>query len=1374
MTTRYFFLFLLVSLRSAALSDLPTHRFKHLGIDQGLSQSMITAICQDYKGFMWFGTRDGLNRYDGYDFKIYKADNYQKDALTDNHITSIYEDNRQQLWIGTLHGGLLVYSRAKDSFIRINSQAFPPEARYVSTITGHGDRIFISFLSGHVIQISTSRNEAVTNQHYLPAVRVLTRLTPGETQGIFCISSSPDGTVWLNGAKGFTAYNRSGHPLHTSFKSYPTYVVDYREGSPLSPVRNDKLSPLHNDIYKIKTDLDQQHWMTSSLGLYHFNPKKKEFILYRFDDSVVSLLPVTDRAGRKRVWMSTHRRGLGVFHPETRTASFHSYSKLGGAEFRDMLLSIMYLGRDENIWLGTNGRGLLMYSENLSLFKTGRLATESSAENPGRSIYALFSSKSRTGESILYSSLRALVQVNQDGIETSGQSIAAGLASRSITQDGKGNIWFGNKQGLFRYDIRKRTAKQMLHNDGDMVISIYAESTSLIWYTTYSALCTFNPVTGARERFPFSPELSSRLESLFYSSIQPDPDGTLWIGTTNGLYHFDPAQRKFLRVFRNNTADRNSLSASEIKSVLPDPAHPGKFLWVGTTMGLNLLDKSSGTFSRFTTLDGLPNNTIYGILPDNEGNLWLSTNQGISVMNRDTRTFMNFDVHNGLQSNEFNTGAYFKSSDGEMFFGGINGYNRFYPKEILIREKHLPITVSEVRLLNQDGAHPFRFSEDTPNRLAHDQNNINLTLTVPNYTSPGKTRYAYRIVNRDTAWIELGKSRTVTLTNLSPGSYVFQARGTNGSGKWDEGLVTMTFQISPPWWSSLPAQAAYLMISAGFLYWFWLRYKKRTTARQQLEIERQKAFAIIELDKAKSRFLANITHEFRTPLTLINGHIERLKSGRHSEPPLQQYAEMERNSHQLLRLINQLMDLTRLESGKFPVRYEKRDLLSDLRDNVFAFKGIAGQNNIRLTLEIEADSELYLSENQVYIDENIFTTIISNLLSNALKFTDSGGWIKVYAGFDVRTRHLTVRVSDNGPGIPPDELHRIFDRFYQSDSTTVRGHAGSGIGLSLVKELVTLQRGSVAIESKPGSGCIFTVVLSEGPQSTDDGITVQTDDHLPQREEGLTYRDTADSRQDIPLLLLVEDHADLRKFIRESLGDGYRFAEATNGADGLQAAIQLIPDLIISDVMMPGTDGLEFCQLLKNAELTSHIPIMMLTARATRDDRLSALETGADDYLTKPFSTQELSIRVRKLLNSRWLLLRNAGRKEPTQTLPTAEQVFLEKMTGVICEHLRDPAFGVEQLAGLTHMSTSQLHRKIKAITGMPPVLLIKDCRMRRAIELLRAGQENISGVAFLIGFDDPGYFTKVFKKHFGFLPSDRDRLTSAAIHRPFTDTSAS
>jgi signal transduction histidine kinase/DNA-binding response OmpR family regulator len=639
-----------------------------------------------------------------------------------------------------------------------------------------------------------------------------------------------------------------------------------------------------------------------------------------------------------------------------------------------------------------------------------------------------------------------------------------------------------------------------------------------------------------------------------------------------------------------------------------------------------------------------------------------------------------------------------------------------------------------------------------------------ITLSSLDFAAPHRNRYAYRIKNQGDEWIRQGTDREITFNYLTPGKYIFQARATNSTGHWNPHITEATIVIPPPWWRSGWAYFLYVLIIIGLLLFFG----KRELNRVRLQMEAGK---LKELDKLKSRFFANISHEFRTPLTLLIGPLEDLMNGGDTQAFKAVLPEMHRNSKRLLQLINQLLDLSQLDSGKYKVNATRQDILSFVSQIVQAFSPMAHAKNIRLETHVDPHLTSALTRKKVafYFDDDILEKILSNLLSNALKFTSEGGSVIVIMGIPETTPgFLELRVADSGEGIPTEKLPHVFDRFYQAGNSESQA-AGSGIGLALLKELVELHQGKISVSSTPGEGTTFSCLLpfSEKIGLTDYPAIKKEKIPVPIAEsfvkEDLSTAVKINNDRDKPLILLVEDQQDVRKYMKIRLEGSYAIMEARHGKQGLQMAVESIPDLVISDVMMPEMDGFELCRMLKKDNRTSHIPVILLTAKAEDTDKITGLDAGADAYLIKPFNSEELRIRVENLITLRNNMRAKFSNKlvvEPNEITGTSQdRLFVQKVLAAAETHLDDSGFTVETLGKTMHMSPSQINRKLKAIINQTALQFIRSIRMQRAMELLRNNAGTVAEVAYQTGFEHPSYFSKVFKAHFGCLPSEKEKF---------------
>jgi signal transduction histidine kinase/DNA-binding response OmpR family regulator len=892
------------------------------------------------------------------------------------------------------------------------------------------------------------------------------------------------------------------------------------------------------------------------------------------------------------------------------------------------------------------------------------------------------------------------------------------------------------------------------------------------WITGLNcSLVRFDTATGLFENFSYAGLFGEQAGSVQAFALAEDGNGILWIGTQLGLVRCKPGAGGFdFRLLRTDAANRQGLSNNSIACLLPDPADPSGILWVGTKGGgINRFDQRTGLFTHITTREGLPDNVIYGILPGDEAELWGSTNRGIFKLSLSTGAsgsfagdITTFTEAQGLQDNEFNTQAFFRASNGELLFGGVNGLNRFFPREVILDSMAPPVFLVGIQINH----HPATFGEQQshleapPEHLSrlvlnHDQNNLSFEFAALDFTHPPLNRYRYRLLGIDRQWVELGTSRFAHFTHLEPGSYTLMVQGSNGEGPWQDLARPLEIVIHPPWWRSAAAYALYLLL---LLYAGWQIYRfqmRRMQMREQLAFEQRETERIRAMEEMKTNFFSNVTHEFRTPLTLILEPVRRILSGT-KEPETRENALLvAANSQRLLGLVNQLLDMAKLESGNLRLDLRYDDFAETLRGVYRSFLPLAEQRGIRLSLNIESGTGTFL------FDRDKVEQILNNLVSNALKFTPGGGSVTVRCSREQAGDNppgMRIEVADTGIGIPADALGRIFDRFYQVDGETAR--AGTGIGLALSRELAMRMNGNIGVQSEPGKGSVFCFFLplpennierAAPPPAAD----VETETQAPAPADAVANRQS---------LLLVEDNAELRHFIRKTLSENWDVAEASDGREGLAKAREILPDIIVSDVMMPEMDGYALCAELKNDELTAHIPVVLLTAKSAMDSKIRGLRTGADDYLTKPFNSGELLVRLESLAENRRLLRRKYSRL-PAETIAGDEaqesaamsppdREFMRRFILLLEQNLSDETIGVEELAQRMFISRVQLYRKIKALTDRNVTDFVRDYRLDRAMAMLKNREGRVQEIAARVGFGSEKYFSRAFRDKFGVPPS--------------------
>lgn len=1378
-------LFLFVAFITSSLlhAQIDQPRFKHLTVDDGLSQNAVFAILQDKRGFMWIGTKDGLNRYDGYDFTVFRYDPFDSTSLSSNQVTALYEDSRGFLWIGTVDGGFNCFDRETETF-----QRFTHITRLLNNETFYGITAITEDVNGNV-WIGTAGNGlfklTYTNRENDPEWEVAHFLHNPDIPGSLSDNGVNDLHVDSNGDLWIGTRNRldklPDEKYGENFKQYIIYVKN-----PEAPVTHQDSS-----ITAIHEGEDGILWLGAMSGLVRFDTNDgrythfpHDYEIFRYGWGRISEI-TEDEFGR--LWLATPGV-LMRFDTERKSYEYFRHDPLNPQSISFNGVSSIHRDRTGIVWFGTPGYGVNLLVPRAHRFQKMVRAADTASRIAGFSVRSILEDDA----GFLWISTDVLYRWNR----TTGELISFETTSDRPDDFGNTGAWamiqsrksgdqyFATFQGLFRREHRTGKIYQYKYDSSDPtglpqkeVFGVYEDNKGSIWITTRNYFSKLEDVDAGRfQHFQYTQTTADR---LIRPQIYQEAKGRFWLGTEDGLLLFDPGAG-IVNEYRNDPQDESSISNNSIRSICPDPDDPGNVLWLGTAGGgLNRFDIESEQFRYYTIEDGLPNNVVYGVLADENGYLWLSTNKGLSRFARETETFKNYDINDGLQSNEFNTGAFYKSKNGEMFFGGIHGLNYFFPSDIIDNPYHPEIVITGLRILNRDVSHKDENSvlwksitETDVITISHLDNIITFEFAALDYSAPQKNQYAYMLEGFHKEWVRTGVSRTATFTNLGPGTYTFRVRGTNNDGVWSEREASALLIIDPPFWQTWWAYVLYAI--GGFLVLYVLRRYEmnRMRLKNQLRLEHVNRDRMKELDSLKSRFFANISHELRTPLTLIMGPAKQLSSEIDNERLRHKSRLIHSNAQRLLRLINQLLDISRLESGTMKLHAGLYDIVPFVRGIAMSFSAYAERKRIKLSF---TSSEERIA---LYFDRDKAEKIFINIISNAIKFTPADGSVSVDVSIDKNESgsSISVAVRDTGIGIPSDQIQHVFDRFYQVGGSSSHEHEGTGIGLALVKELVELHRGSVTVASEIGKGSVFTVLLPLGKKHLSPGEIVERDEDrfeaAPDFRENGEYVEEIDHPQeelvgmqanenDI-LILLVEDNKDFRDFIREQLTNNYTILEATNGVEGFTIASDRIPDLIISDVMMPKMNGYELCRKLKTDQLTSHIPFILLTARAGERDKFTGLKIGADDYLIKPFNSQELLLRVGNLIESRRRLREKYSEGialKPTDIAVTpVDKRFIEHVLDVVDSHMSDVNFSVEILAEKMNMSHSQMHRKLKALTNLSASQFIRSIRMQRALDLLKKNAGNIAEVAYMVGYNDPGYFTRTFKNYFEYLPSDVER----------------
>ncbi len=789
-------------------------------------------------------------------------------------------------------------------------------------------------------------------------------------------------------------------------------------------------------------------------------------------------------------------------------------------------------------------------------------------------------------------------------------------------------------------------------------------------------------------------------------------------------------------------------------------------LYAGTEQGL--FQANPKPPFAFTYISALGEQLINALREDKSGKLWITTNQGMFWYEPSAASAIQFRSSDGLQGDEYNFNAAAATSQGLLAFGGVNGLTLFDPQKVILNTSKPPVVITSLKIANQevpvynanrsDGYMlPQTINHTTDLTLRHDQNYLTFNFAALDFTNPTRNKYAYKLEGIDNDWVYADAlNRSATYTNLTPGAYILRVKAANNDNLWNADGAAVAIRILPPWWRTWWAYAMYILAAVAALVLARRNIIQRERLKTQLQLEHVEVTKLKELDDFKSRFFANISHEFRTPLSLIIGPTEKLLAD-DKEKNYPELGIIHNNSISLLNLVNQMLDLSRVEAGSLQLQVRKTDLTTGLKIFTSPFYSLAASKRIDLSVVVPSTAI------DGYADLSFLEKIVNNLLSNAIKYTQAGGLVTFKA--EDKNGYLQITVTDTGMGIPDSQIDKIFDRFYRVHEVT--SVEGTGLGLALTRELVRTHRGEITVTSEYGKGSTFIVTLPIAEQYySADEYRTEPPDYLPLKEPLpdttpaiVVDTNASPNGSEKPVLLVIEDNTELRDFIKSTLISSYTVLEAPDGETGLRLAIDNVPDIIITDWMMPRMDGATVCRNIKSTTATDHIPIILLTAKAGVESRIEGLETGADDYLTKPFDLRELRIRVANLIEQRKKLQAKYQTGASFSYKPikaeSANEKFLKRLHEIVEERISDSKFGVEELAREIGMSRVQLYRKLTALTNQSAVEFLRTYRLERAADLLRQGVGNVAEIAFQVGFDNPSYFTKTFREHFGTLPSE-------------------
>lgn len=1376
MRLRYLSLVILM-LVIASSSFVNGMRFRKIDMSSGLSYNSVMCVYEDSEGLLWVGTREGLNKYNSQDFTIFKHDFNDPGSLTNNHINTIYETLSGDLWIGTING-ISKFNREDESFTNFLAPADSTELSngYVKSIVEDGaGNLWVGTSNGLSIY---SFSEDSFEHVYLASL-------PTFSNNIISLFRDRSGLIWVGTKGGLYVWEE---------EVFKKVTVD--------PVRENQSSLF--EIRDVKQSADGRIWVaTEDFGVYVFQyaegrvDQKRHWSTRNSDLLSNQVRKVFVEDGK--IWLAT-LKGLCIIDEVNEEILNFEYSIENPEGISRGSVHDVIRDRNGGYWVATYSGGLNYYHEQNNLFQHYK---RSAGVSGGLIDNAINGFQEDSEGNIWVATGGGIDRFNPEArVFDRGMSVASDALSNNIIKalvaDGQGGLWLGTYEGLNYFDIERNYVTKFFHAPGqnslnqNQIHALHVDEEGLLWIGSNGGeLQVYNPKTGLFEDVPGVGNI--------ISVIHEDTRGRLWIGDRSGLKCVDRKSRLLIDISHIIRAVENELLF--INWISEDTS--GR-IWIGTqSTGLFIIENDQLFW--FGKDKGLEDNTVNAILEDENGLCWVSTNNGISALELSLDSTgshqlysINFTSIHGLQGPQFNPGSAYKDSTGKMYFGGINGFNVFSPDDIVKEDYYPPVVIDELHVnstLLKPGSdkfvlyHPEINTSSAQLTLEYNERNIFLRFAGINYLNPEGTYYRYMVAGLDEGWNLIGHHRSINFTYLPVGVHELRLQASTNKNLWGNDYTLFTIKVLPPWWLTWWAYLLYLLIFMFLLYAFFSYSKKWADLKSRIEMERLIRQREQKMIESKIQFFTDVSHELRTPLTLILAPLEKImmKTGRNQQLH-QQLVLIQRNGARMMQMINQVLNLRKLEIGQHEIlQASKGDLVLFLSEIALSFKELAVSKGVLFDCQAVPESLM------VWFDSTKLEIVVYNLLSNAFKHTPQGGQVKISLSVknDVlikkkfsekyRGEYVEIVISDNGKGIPAEQLEIIFDRFFSVNSKNGVNPTGVGIGLEVAKRMVEMHKGFIQVESEASTNehaglTRFSVFLPLGkhhlrPEEIaaefNDGediigysCEIKPDEELDvveSLEGAVSFESVADSEKQT--LLIVEDNSEVRSFIKDLFDDYYLVQEAENGLKGWQIASEQLPDLVISDVMMPEMDGMEFCRKLKTDVRTSHIPVILLTARASGTFKYEGFKTGADAYITKPFSAQFLILRVKNLIEQRNALRQHLQREallDPdTFNITSVDDRLLKKAIDYIHQNIDNSSLSIEKLSQELGLSRMHFYRKIKSLTNLTPAEFVKNVRLKKAASLLQGTTLSVKEVQSMVGFENADHFRDCFKNQYNMTPRD-------------------
>ena len=1340
-------------------------------VDSETSKSGIYTIAQDQFGVMWMGTNGGgLYKYDGINYVSYEQDSKRSNSINSNLIYTIYVDSKNRLWVGT-DEGLCLYNRNLDTFENIDLRKQNQKETVISVksiIEDRNGNIFLGTFNNGLLKLNV-KSRAITS----------VKLDTPNTVNYLINSLVKDkkGIIYLGTNSGLKVID----PVKNEVKK----VIIEKDNALLS-----------GNIVSMFFDHKQNLWIGNGFkGLVKANlyTKEKQAVSYPITKKrIMSILA----ADTETILCATENDGLIVVDNQGNVQKKYINSKYNNRSLGSNSVWSLFLDKENRIWLGYYNKGLGVFDRINSKVR----GIESLPGNPQSLQTNCVTGIAKDHQGQLWISMEGGgVDVynpetkNFKLITKTDDRFYCGLTNDNITKvliDKNQNIWLSSwNEGIFF--LKKGSRNFINYNTkntpdlaSDNIMSITEDSRGVIWIGTFSkGLHYYTPSDGRFHHCNQKIFYANGLVNLDIRKVMVDTDDAIWIGSTTGLYKV--STKDFVSFSVTSLRDKMSKKLKNHKSIHTINTlyqSKNKEIWIGTDgAGLFSYNKKTDDLKWYINFNGLHEKSISSIIESNDGHIWLSGKKGISSLDLKNKTTVNYSTYDGLLGNDFNNNSVLKDENGILYFGGYEGLNYFNPANLVRSNKQLPIYFTDLKLFNKSVG-PLEknsplikvISQTQKIILRHDQSVFTIDFIGINYSFPARNEFAYYLEGFEDSWNYVGSKRSATYTNLAPGKYVFKVKASEKNGVWSQKPLELKIEILPPWWKTSFAYLFYSLLLLAAIYFGNQYYQNRFKQQQLIQFEKKKAAQIEKLNDKKLQFFTNISHEFRTPLTLILNplaDIIRNNSTELSTGVLNKLQTIQKSSDRLSRLINELMDFNQLQFNKMPLKVQQLEVVAFTKEIVSYFEEEALSRGIEL--QFESDKKTLRD----WVDPKMFEKIIFNVISNAFKVTPDNGKIKVklvyneeFMNFplikpDYRSASFSIIVEDTGAGLDKKDIKRIFDRFYQVNNLNKAYYGSTGIGLEVVRGFVQLHKGIIEVESVLGAGTTFKLVFPVGKDFFNANEILQDEfkkekkiSFTPVIEKEEVQSPEDQEKQDrVYTILIVEDNAELRNYLKNELKKEYKVLTAENGQIGLETALQKLPDLILTDVIMPVMNGLELCKNIKTDLKTSHIPLMMLSAKALIKDKLEGIDSGADMYLSKPFDMDILRSSLVQLLKSRQIMFNkfyNGITPKAKEKTTTLDNEFIKNVLNYINENINEYDLSVEVLASKVFLSRSQLYRKIKTLTGVSVNEFIRNVRLEKAKELIELGNDNITEISIKVGFSSPSYFTKCYKEKYGHLPT--------------------